>query len=62
MDADLLPSLMDTLWYVGIVFACLLAGAFFSGSETALLRLRSHEVDKDVADARGPSAVAVRWT
>ena len=34
--------------------------AFFSGSETALFRLRSHEIEKEVETARGPSAVAVR--
>ncbi len=60
MSADLLQGLMDSIWYVLIILACLLASAFFSGSETALLRLRSHEVERDVKDARGPSAVAVR--
>ena len=51
---------MDSLWYVLVIFACLLASAFFSGSETALLRLRQHDVEKDVQAARGPAAVAVR--
>ena len=51
---------MDELWYVLVIAACLLASAFFSGSETALLRLRQHEIEKDVQDARGPAAVAVR--
>ncbi len=60
MRADLLQGLMDSIWYVLIILVCLLASAFFSGSETALLRLRSHEVERDVKDARGPSAVAVR--
>ena len=51
---------MDVMTYVGIVLTCLVASAFFSGSETALLRLRSHDIEKDVQAARGPAAVAVR--
>jgi CBS domain containing-hemolysin-like protein len=51
---------MDSLWYVLVIFVCLLVSAFFSGSETALLRLRQHDVEKDVQAARGPAAVAVR--
>jgi putative hemolysin len=46
--------------YVLVVCVCLLLSAFFSGSETALFRLRSHDVEKEVVEARGPSAVAVR--
>jgi CBS domain containing-hemolysin-like protein len=34
--------------------------AFFSGSETALLRLGSHEVEEEVRELRGPSAIAAR--
>jgi CBS domain containing-hemolysin-like protein len=34
--------------------------AFFSGSETALLRVGSHEVEEEVRRMRGPSAVAAR--
>ena len=60
MDADLLNGLMNSLWYVLVIFVCLLVSAFFSASETALLRLRRHEIEKDVQAARGPSAVAVR--
>ena len=60
MPTDLATGLMDELWYVLVIAACLLASAFFSGSETALLRLRQHEIEKDVQDARGPAAVAVR--
>ena len=51
---------MDAIWYVLIIGICLLVSAFFSGSETALLRLRAHQVEKDVKEARGPAAVAVR--
>lgn len=51
---------MDPLYYVVLIVACLLASAFFSSSETALLRLRSEDVDRDIQDGRGPSAVAVR--
>jgi len=48
------------LIYLIIVVVCLLVSAFFSGSETALFRLRSHEIEKEIETARGPAAVAVR--
>jgi CBS domain containing-hemolysin-like protein len=48
------------LIYFGIVIACIVISAFFSGSETALFRLRSHEIEKEIEVARGPAAVAVR--
>ena len=51
---------MESLTYVAIVIACLLASAFFSGSEVALLRLRSHQLDSDVTAAHGPGALAAR--
>ncbi|MBM4336946.1 MAG: HlyC/CorC family transporter [Deltaproteobacteria bacterium] len=51
---------MDPLTGALIIVACLLASAFFSGSETALLRMRSHELDADIREARGPSAFAIR--
>ncbi len=51
---------MSVAIYLAIVIVCLLFSAFFSGSETALFRLRSHDVEKEVESARGPSAVAVR--
>ena len=40
--------------------ACLAASAFFSGSETALFRLRSHDLDGENKDQVGPADVAVR--
>jgi CBS domain containing-hemolysin-like protein len=39
---------------------CLAASAFFSGSETALFRLRSHELEGEGKEAVGPADVAVR--
>ena len=51
---------MDVVSHLLVVLACLLLSAFFSGSETALLRLGSHEVEEEVRELRGPSAVAVR--
>ncbi len=51
---------MDVVSHLLVVLACLVLSAFFSGSETALLRLGSHEVEEEVRDLRGPSAVAVR--
>ena len=46
--------------YLVIVFVCLVFSAFFSSSETALFRLRAHDVEKEIESARGPSGVAVR--
>ena len=51
---------MSDLIYIAIILACIVVSAFFSGSETALFRLRSHEIEKEIESARGPSAVAVR--
>jgi CBS domain containing-hemolysin-like protein len=51
---------MDIVSLLLLVLACLVLSAFFSGSETALLRLGSHEVEEEVRELRGPSAVAVR--
>jgi putative hemolysin len=43
-----------------IILACLAGSAFFSASETALLRFRAHELEADLREARGPSAFAIR--
>lgn len=51
---------MSDLIYVLIILVCLVISAFFSGSETALFRLRSHQIEKEIESARGPAAVAVR--
>jgi len=51
---------MTDVIYLAIVVVWLVIAAFFSSSETALFRLRSHEIDKEVESARGPTAVAVR--
>jgi Mg2+/Co2+ transporter CorB len=43
------------------ILICLALSAFFSSSETALFRLRSHEMEEEMnKGARGPAAVAVR--
>ena len=44
---------------VAIVF-CIALSAFFSSSETALFRLRSHEMEDEMQGSSGPAAVAVR--
>ncbi len=46
--------------YAVILIGCLIASAFFSSSETALLRLRRHEIDGSDGVERGPAAAAVR--
>ena len=51
---------MSVTTYVLIIVACLAASAFFSGSETALFRLRSHDIDEEIKQSGGPAAVAVR--
>jgi CBS domain containing-hemolysin-like protein len=52
---------MSVLAAVLIILACLVASAFFSGSETALFRLRSHDLDSDdKKDGNGPADAAVR--
>ena len=44
---------------IAIVF-CIALSAFFSSSETALFRLRSHEMEEEMEGSSGPAAVAVR--
>ena len=51
---------MDVVSHLLVILACLVLSAFFSGSETAMLRLGSHEVEEEVRELRGPSAIAVR--
>lgn len=51
---------MDLLLYVLVVVVCLVLSSFFSGSETALLRLRFQDLKKDIEAAHGPAAVAAR--
>jgi len=51
---------MSVVGFLVIIAVCLAASAFFSGSETALFRLRAHELDKEVERANGPAGVAVR--
>ena len=46
--------------YVAILVACLVLSAFFSGSETALLRVREHEIDDASETQKGPAIAAVR--
>ena len=47
--------------FVGLlILVCLTLSAFFSGSETALLRLRDHEVDADAKASLAPGAPAAR--
>ncbi len=51
---------MDPLPYLLIIAGCLVLSAFFSGSETALMRLRGHELEAEEEITRSPSGVAVR--
>ena len=51
---------MESVTYLLILVICLVGAAFFSGSETALLRVRRQELDDDAKTARGPSVLAAR--
>lgn len=51
---------MDLIGYVVMIAVCLAASAFFSSSETALFRLRAHDLDEELEKSKGPGAVAVR--
>lgn len=51
---------METLSYILILLVCLALSAFFSSSETALLRVRGHDLDEDVKAASGPGVLAAR--
>jgi CBS domain containing-hemolysin-like protein len=51
---------MDPFTHVWVILLCLVLSAFFSGSETALLRLRSFDIEDEVAAANGPAFFAVR--
>lgn len=42
------------------IIICLALSAFFSSSETALFRLRSHEMEEEMEGSKGPAAMAVR--
>ena len=42
------------------IVICLALSAFFSSSETALFRIRSHELDEEMQGESGPAAVSVR--
>jgi len=51
---------LDVVTLAIVVAVCLALSAFFSGSETALLRLARHDVDEEVKALRGPAALAAR--
>lgn len=51
---------MEPLTALLVILGCFALSAFFSGSETALLRLRTSEVEREAKSGRGPSAPAIR--
>jgi len=51
---------MSVVLYLSVILLCLIASAFFSSSETALFRVRAHEIEEEVEEANGPAGVAVR--
>jgi magnesium and cobalt exporter, CNNM family len=51
---------MNVTVNVLVILACLGLSAFFSGSETALLRLRGHDLERDLQAASGPAVFAAR--
>lgn len=51
---------MDLIPYIIIVIVCLILSGFFSGSETALLRLSKNQVDEDIEKKSQLSIMAAR--
>ena len=51
---------MESVTYLLILLVCLVGSAFFSGSETALLRIPRADLDEDVKRPSGPSVLAAR--
>lgn len=51
---------MDMFWYFIIIIICLFLSAFFSGSETALLRLRKERLEKDLAKSKKPGVAVAK--
>jgi putative hemolysin len=51
---------MDLMMHFLAIFVCIVLSAFFSGSETALLRLPIADVERDAQHAKGPAVLAVR--
>jgi len=45
---------------IALILGCLVGSAFFSGSETALLRLRKSELESEPASESGPATSAIR--
>jgi len=43
-----------------IVLFCVVMCAFFSAAETALMRIRQHEIDEEIERGHGPAALAIR--
>lgn len=51
---------MESVTYLLIVLVCLVGSAFFSGSETALLRIRGADLEEDIKRPKGPAVLAAR--
>lgn len=51
---------MDPIMHGAVIAVCLVVSAFFSSSETALLRLNEEEVDHDVREDGGPAVTATQ--
>lgn len=51
---------MESMPELLVILACFALSAFFSGSETALLRLRETDVEREAKSGGGPSAPAIR--
>jgi CBS domain containing-hemolysin-like protein len=51
---------MESVTYLFILLVCLVGSAFFSGSETALLRIPRADLDEDAKRPSGPSVLAAR--
>src|SRR3569832_1188884 len=51
---------MGILTSLLIVIVCVVMCAFFAAGETALMRIREHEIEEEIEKSNGPAAVAIR--
>jgi magnesium and cobalt exporter, CNNM family len=51
---------MDLVTAILVIGVCLALSAFFAASETALFRMRAHEIESDVREGHSPAAFAIR--
>jgi len=51
---------MSPILYLIIILVCIILSGFFSASETALMRLRDDQLERDTQEMKGPAVFAAR--